>query len=174
MLLLLKEWENQEDRFSNVQHKKKQVWADIGKTLRESGFKYTDTQVESKWKNLTKKYRDTVDHNSTSGSDRKTCSYYSELSQIYGYKPNVNPLCTISEEADDFGAVSENQDPPPKKKEKAKRKRRHSSSDLISTVKSIHEEQKDMEAQRMKVAKEMHDEKMALFSRLVDCLCNEK
>ena len=39
-------------------------------------------QVETKWKNATKKYRDVADHNNVSGNDRKTCPFYDELSEV--------------------------------------------------------------------------------------------
>jgi len=39
--------------------------------------------------NLTKKYRDVVDHNSCSGNDRKTCPFYDHLQEVIGDKPKV-------------------------------------------------------------------------------------
>jgi hypothetical protein len=41
------------------------------------------TKVETKWKNITKKYRDVVDHNSVSGNERKQCPFYEELSEVH-------------------------------------------------------------------------------------------
>lgn len=35
--------------------------------LKRQGFDYTLAQVENKWKSLTKKYRDAVDHNTKHG-----------------------------------------------------------------------------------------------------------
>ena len=39
-------------------------------------------QVEAKWKNITKKYRDVVDHNKISGNDRRTCPFFNELDEV--------------------------------------------------------------------------------------------
>jgi len=37
-----------------------------------------------------------VDHYSINGNDRKMCPFLEELSEIYGYKPNVNLVGTAS------------------------------------------------------------------------------
>ena len=53
-------------------------------------------QVESRWRTMTKQYKAVVDHNSTSGNERKTYKYYNEIDEILGCKPNIVPLATAS------------------------------------------------------------------------------
>lgn len=46
--------------------------------------------------NITKAYRDTVDHNRKSGNDKKKeCAYFQELEECLGYRPNVTPVFTM-------------------------------------------------------------------------------
>ena len=39
-------------------------------------------QVESRWRTMTKQYKAVVDHNRTSGNNRKSYKYYNELDEI--------------------------------------------------------------------------------------------
>jgi len=64
--------------------------------LAEAGYPVSASQADTKWKNLTRRYREVIDHNNTSGNDKKTYPFYDELSDIYGYRPNVNPAATTS------------------------------------------------------------------------------
>ena len=51
----------------------------------------------SKWnKIISKKFRDTKDHNNKSGSDRKTCPFYEQLQELLGDRPKVVPRTTVS------------------------------------------------------------------------------
>jgi len=43
---------------------------------------FTVWQVEAKWKNIIKKYRDVIDHNKISGNDRRTCPFFGELDEV--------------------------------------------------------------------------------------------
>jgi hypothetical protein len=42
------------------------------------------------------RYREVVDHNATSGNDRKTMEMMEEMRQVYGYKANVEPTVLAS------------------------------------------------------------------------------
>ena len=76
--------------FSDAHYKKKTVWEMVAGQMRERGCQYTWNQVESKWKSMTKKFRDTVDHNEKYGHVvMHTCSYFNELAAVYKYKPDV-------------------------------------------------------------------------------------
>lgn len=54
----------------------KSVWYKVANTLTEAGFPTTGMQAETQWKNLTKKYRDTIDHNARSGNSKKNMFIY--------------------------------------------------------------------------------------------------
>lgn len=96
ILLLLQLWDQHQESFVSPKTKKKTIWQKIARLLSESGHVVSWAQAESKWKNLTKRYRDVIDHNNTSGNSKKTCAYFNEISDIYGYKPNVNPIMISS------------------------------------------------------------------------------
>ncbi|XP_053394053.1 uncharacterized protein LOC123539896 [Mercenaria mercenaria] len=83
-----------EQMFSKPSIKKKHVWALIAAKLCSDTFNVTIEKAEQKWKNLTKNFRDTIDHNNKSGSAPKHCPYFEELQEVYGYRPNVKPVFT--------------------------------------------------------------------------------
>ena len=37
-----------------------------------------------------------MDHNRISENDRRECPYFQQLSDLYGYRPNVTPVATCS------------------------------------------------------------------------------
>ena len=55
----------------------------------------TLAQAESKWNKCTKTYYN-VNHSSLSGNSRKTFAYIEELGEVYGYRPNVSPVVTVT------------------------------------------------------------------------------
>ena len=56
----------------------------------------TDVQVQNKWKALVNTYKKYTDESNKSGSGRRAePAYYEELSEIYGYRPNVKPFITV-------------------------------------------------------------------------------
>jgi hypothetical protein len=59
--MLMQLWHEHQDQFTSPKTKKKAVWIKIAKALSDAGYKVTGAQAESKWKNITKKYRDMVD-----------------------------------------------------------------------------------------------------------------
>lgn len=199
ILMLLRLWQQHQGEFASPKTKKKAIWLKIAAGLCEAGFHITFSQAESKWKNLTRKYRDVVDNNNTSGRERKVCAYYEELSEIYGYKPNVNPTAVqsslplpsqagcstptpsrkrkdlFSDEEKDESDGSEAQVASPRPSStptsrKYAKKPKSNSQEVIDAMKAIHEEQKQAEQNRLKLAKDMHDEKMDMFSKFLDIL----
>lgn len=78
--------------FSKVGYKKKSIWEKISASMKGFGYNFTGLQCEQKWKNITKNYRDTIDHNSKSGNDKKECPFFKELNEVYGFRPNVTPV----------------------------------------------------------------------------------
>ncbi|WAR20622.1 hypothetical protein MAR_002460, partial [Mya arenaria] len=85
-----------EQMFNKPSMKKKHVWSIIAAKLRDKTFEITPEKVEQKWKNMTKTFRDTVDHNNKSGNAPKQCPYFEELQEAYGYRPNVKPEFTCA------------------------------------------------------------------------------
>ncbi|PJE78140.1 hypothetical protein CI610_02925 [invertebrate metagenome] len=92
---LIELYRKEEAKFNKPSTKKKMVWQIIARQVNERGFNFSASQCEQKWKNLTKAYRDCIDHNKRSGNDRKECPYFKDLEECYGYKPNVRPVFTL-------------------------------------------------------------------------------
>ena len=77
--------------FQNVNYKKKQAWEVIAARMQaesvESGRNISPQadQCEGKWKALTLGFRKCEDHNSQTGTERKECPFYKELSEVFPY-----------------------------------------------------------------------------------------
>ncbi|CAC5425038.1 unnamed protein product [Mytilus coruscus] len=66
--------------FQKPSIKKKEVWQKNANDMSHSNFEFANSQCEQKWKNITKAYRSTVDHNRKSGNGKKKeCAYFQEL-----------------------------------------------------------------------------------------------
>ena len=179
VLQLISLWSEYQERFNSPKHKKKAVWQNIVEVPNVNGCPATWIQAESKWKNLTKRYRDTVDHNNASGNGRRTCQFFEELSDIYGYRPNVNSVVTMStitppkRKADEIENNENNattKQAPTKRHKSCLRKSSTQADLLISTMNRIHSEQKEMEQNKLETAEKMHREKIELFTQFIDFL----
>jgi len=99
-LALIGLYKSHEHLFNKVNIKKKSVWELICNRIKQMGFEGSEelqwTNCEGKWKSLTAAYRKTVDHNNRTGSDRRECAFFNELSDVYGYRPTVHPVATSS------------------------------------------------------------------------------
>ena len=101
-LLLISLYEEKKEMFQNVNYKKKQVWEVIVAIMQaesvESGRNISPRadQCEGKWKVLTRGFHKCKDHNSQTGNERRECPFYKELSEVYGYRPDVRPYATAS------------------------------------------------------------------------------
>ncbi|XP_061183308.1 uncharacterized protein LOC133202924 [Saccostrea echinata] len=145
-------------KFTKPSMKKKEVWKIICSEMHNRGFSFTVNQCEQKWKNLTKAYRDCVDHNSKSGNERKECPFYKELEDCYGYKPNVKPVFTLGTRKEDetdneeskAESTSSDCDVTPK------RKKSKQASEIVEILDDMRKEHKEM----MKTLKEQHQKKM--------------
>ena len=94
--LLISLYEEKQDLFKNINYKKKQVWEIIASRMKEHDCTARPDQCEGKWKALTLAFRKCEDHNHQSGNNRRECPFYQELSEVYGYRPNVRPYATAS------------------------------------------------------------------------------
>ena len=97
-LLLISLYVEKKEMFQNVNYtKKRSEWEVIAAIMQaESGRNISPRadQCEGKWKALTLGFRKCEDHNSQTGNERRECPFYKELSEVYGYRPNVRPYVT--------------------------------------------------------------------------------
>ena len=165
---------------------------------RESGCSPRPDQCEGKWKALTLAFRKCEDHNSKTGNDRRECPFYKELSDVYGYRPNVRPYATASssghgdstrrpetpEKSDDEN--NEESSPATRKRhsdaagssstpQKTPKKPRLGSgkrnkNECLSWLKEYAEEKRTEQEARRERAEQHHREKMELLSGLLNVL----
>ncbi|XP_070573584.1 uncharacterized protein [Ptychodera flava] len=64
----------------------KQLWNEINNEMKDRGYTFTADQCLNKWKSLKREYKSTVDHNSHTGNNKKTCLFYEEFNRLYGNK----------------------------------------------------------------------------------------
>ncbi|KAK1174864.1 hypothetical protein AOXY_G2457 [Acipenser oxyrinchus oxyrinchus] len=181
-----------EHKLISQKHKKKEVWAEItSELIKICKVSVTVQQTEQKWKNITKKYRDTVAHNSVFGNSLRTCSFYKELSEVYRFKPNAEMVSIATKACDVKKRKLEKSSGIParrvvgsdttedshvsnvKKLKEAHAKnssKKEQRSAIVALVKQLQEDLKSEHQQAMDTLKKMHDEKMALMSSFLDVL----
>lgn len=63
--------------------KRTEAWEMIRYKLAEAGHQFTVLQIRMRWRELCKKYRNTVNHNDMHNT-RKTCQFFDELNVLFG------------------------------------------------------------------------------------------
>ncbi|XP_069163528.1 uncharacterized protein [Procambarus clarkii] len=63
--------------------KRTEAWEMIRVKLAEAGYQFTVLQIRMRWRELCKKYRNTINHNDLYNS-RKTCQYFDDLNNLFG------------------------------------------------------------------------------------------
>lgn len=69
----------------------KSLWEIISKELSTFGVTASSTHCSNKWKAMKREYQKTVDNNSRTGAEKKTCPFYEEFNELYG---NKSGTCT--------------------------------------------------------------------------------
>lgn len=148
------------------------VCEQIAQKMAQRGYKYPSNKCEVKFKNSKQKYIKTVDHNNQTGNTPKKRSFYEQLADIFAFNPFVLPVAECANlagfkkmsPAPESDGVS-----PPKVQGKGKtlgeqqakkERKRKSSGDIVEVIKEFQQEQKKVEAERMKRYEEMYADKM--------------
>nr|XP_053628699.1 uncharacterized protein LOC128686076 [Cherax quadricarinatus] len=63
--------------------KRTEAWEMIRAKLTEAGYQFTVLQIRMRWRELCKKYRNTINHNDLYNT-RKTCQYFDDLNNLFG------------------------------------------------------------------------------------------
>ena len=118
------------------------------------------------------------------------------MSDVYGYKPNVNPVVTAStlqpttepstplttstpkakrkidsdESDEENNSILSNTSTSSFKSKPSKKRPKTNSQEMIDTIVKIHDEQKEAEEKKVKLAEQMHNEKMAMFAEFLTVL----
>lgn len=182
-LLLISLYQEKKDLFQNVNYKKKQIWEMIASKMSEHGCTARPEQCEGKWKALTLAFRKCEDHNNQSGNSRRECSFYKELADVYGYRPNVRPVATSSSSGlgDSQRAPSTSSNNQLNKRStegteermpKKKTKRTSTGRETEHWFKEFMAERRQENERRLERLERQHEEKMGLLSQLLDVLKN--
>ena len=185
--MLLQIYREHEIKFTDVNYTKKKVWKLIADNMatvlvfKDEHVVPTPLQCENRWKTMTSMFRKTHDHNNISGKERRTCPYYDEMMELYGYRPNVEPVATcsstgsgdrvrnlkrVNNEAEDDEPSSSG--PPQKKKRNYTTSSEASSNALLSWLEKQNKKREENESKKLELLERMHNEKMAMMERLID------
>lgn len=178
------------DKFKNPSIKRKVLWLEVTNELNFMGYSFTPKQVEGRWKTLLSSYRRGKDLNRQTGKDRKSIEFEDALDDILLDRHDTTPVYTLSsssnsqsEEPDsDHGSTPSCQreegdsdsGEPPKKACKTKERRESSATQVINFLKVFQDQEEKREKERLETAKQMHNEKVSLFSKLIDVLKNQQ
>ncbi|XP_025988002.2 uncharacterized protein LOC105206713 isoform X2 [Solenopsis invicta] len=96
VLLLLDTYKTFEDKFSSGKCSQKKIWEEISDVLAEKGHMITGPQCAAKLRSLKKSYKSVKDHNSRSGSDRRTWQFYEIMDEIFSKRAWCSPIAVAS------------------------------------------------------------------------------
>ena len=180
MLLLIESWSNLRSSFKSGKKKTQPLWQHIALVLTNAGLPTTWKQAKSKWRALTKGYREAINMEGEL-VDTESCPYYKELSEVYGFVRNVQPIVTSSTLKEDNSVTA---------KEKScssenqvlisdhRRKRSHAArprsdaTEPFATVKRIHKDLKSLEQERTQLMKDIHADRMEMMEKFITALEN--
>ncbi|XP_058814251.1 uncharacterized protein LOC131678254 [Topomyia yanbarensis] len=93
---------------ANKYKTKQKMWQEIQERLQSYGYGFTTKQISNKFLKLEQSYKQTKDHNSKTGRDRRSCPYEKELDGMLKNTAAVNAFHTV----DASGTINmENLDP---------------------------------------------------------------
>lgn len=159
----------------------KSLWDNISKELSDLGIVATATQCSNKWKAMKREYKKTVDNNSRTGAEKKTCPFYDDFGELYGNKSGTRPQYVIGSKKvnteDDKEDSTCNSGSSPESSSKtsssssaAKKITKRKRKDQFSLLEEYAKGQEKYRKERFELAKEQHTEKMNLMGKLIECL----
>ncbi|XP_052255251.1 uncharacterized protein LOC127860959 isoform X2 [Dreissena polymorpha] len=176
-LLLINEMKTRKEQMDKGFTTKKRVFQDIAKVMVAHSHMYNADQIAGRWKTLQRGYKHIKDQNTTSGSGKKKYEYESQLDEYFGKDPIVSPVMTLSSHIE-TGSVcgstlddseDNGEDPVP-----ARKKRKSASGEMVGVMKSYIEAQEEHRKEEVSRKERMHQEKLALLSRLIDTVSKNK
>lgn len=95
---LIHQWKQHQSLFESSVIRNDVVWKKISEEVKKanSAWQYTAKNCENKFKDISKVYKRTKDHNNQTGVEPKTCKYYEELEEVLGEKPCLKPIALAS------------------------------------------------------------------------------
>ena len=148
--------------------------------------KVTGDQCLRKWGKLVSQHKEVEDHNKITENDRKDWKFFDDMSECLEKDISVNPSFTMESSAQ-FSlditqqgcADNENEDDSndenvaPQEKTKRCRKRarsRSSAAEMLDFLKLYSEKREQVEEEKLKIVKEMKEEKKEFFDKFLSYL----
>ncbi|XP_062606717.1 uncharacterized protein LOC134268476 [Saccostrea cucullata] len=168
-----------EEKFGSMKCHKT-LWAQISSSLSKAGVVASAMQCSNKWKSLKREYKKTIDHNSHTGNEKKTCQFYEDFNEMYGHRSGTQPEFVMSSrstekecrrKSDSHNDESLESPGPSSTKEKEKkapkRKGRHDAN--LEFLEKYAKKQESFQKDRLDLLKEQHVEKMSMMDKLMNC-----
>ena len=89
MLLLLDLYLSRKSAFKNPNIKKRTLWDEIVREMKQKGYEVTWVVAEKKMRNLRQTHKSMRDNNSKTGRGRKSWEYFEKMEEIFGEDANV-------------------------------------------------------------------------------------
>ncbi|XP_039308707.1 uncharacterized protein LOC120358453 isoform X2 [Solenopsis invicta] len=96
VLLLIDEYTTREKSMSTGKMSHKKAWDEISEAMNAKGYSFTGKQCSTRLNTMKRTYKAVKDHNGKSGNSTRTCPYYEIMENLFGSKPYMAPLSTIS------------------------------------------------------------------------------
>ncbi|XP_038045163.1 uncharacterized protein LOC119719731 isoform X2 [Patiria miniata] len=158
----------------------KVLWNKIAKEMQSKGCLVTTDHCQNKWKSIKREYKQTVDHNSQTGANRKICKFYTELDELYGNNESTRPSMTLSSCSvpSTTGNLLDETEEPAEKVAKLPigRKSRKPTKlpNVVDWLNEFHKEQRERDKRREEMVREHNRQKLDRFDRLLDILAKSK
>lgn len=135
------------------------LWQTIFENMNSAGIKVTKQQSLNKWRNLKRKYKETIDLNKKTGNEKHGFKYQSEFDNLFGHKASTKATVSF-----DSGVnVEEEKKEKREIDKKATRPKKRSAENLLIKMENMNEE--------MREQMERHqEEKLRCFDRLLEII----
>ncbi|XP_062599907.1 uncharacterized protein LOC134271109 [Saccostrea cucullata] len=155
----------QRTMFDEAFHKNKNhdtLWNKIHENMNAEGIKVSKLQILNKFRNMKRKYKETIDLNKQTGNERIEYKYQKEFDDLFGNKPSTK--ATVSFDSGASVAKQEKEIPVTDKKttdKKSTHPKKRSAEMIYTKMETMHKEMRE-QMQRHQ------EEKLQRFDRLLD------
>uniref|UniRef100_A0A8W8I085 Myb-like domain-containing protein n=1 Tax=Magallana gigas TaxID=29159 RepID=A0A8W8I085_MAGGI len=134
------------------------LWQKIFENMNSAGIKVTKQQIMNKWRNLKRKYKETIDLNKKTGNEKHEFKYQNEFDNLFGHKASTKAAVSF-----DSGVNAEERKKKREIDKKATRPKKRSAENLLMKMENMNKE--------MREQMERHqEEKLRRFDRLLDII----
>lgn len=134
------------------------LWHKIFENMNSAGIKVTKQQITIKWRNLKRKYKETIDLNKKTGNEKHGFKYQNEFDNFFWHKASTKAAVSF-----DSGVNAEERKEKREIDKKATRPKKRSAENLLIKMENMNKQ--------MREQMERHqEEKLRRFDRLLDII----